>query len=45
MAGNYSYLIEAGYDPGYLDECTLLDLFLFLDRTNAMREKQGWKPA
>ena len=43
MGQMYAYLIEAGYPPNYLDECTLLDLDLFMRQTNEMRKKQGWK--
>ena len=42
MGDLYSYLIDAGYDPAYLDNCTLLDLDLFTRKTNERRSKQGW---
>lgn len=44
MGQLYAYLIEAGYDAAYLDQCTLLDLDLFGRQTNELRRKQGWKP-
>ena len=43
MGGLYAYLIDAGYDASYLDECTLFDLDLFSRQTNELRRKQGWK--
>ena len=45
MGALYSYLIDAGYQAAYLDECTLLDIDLFAQQTNELRRKQGWKPA
>jgi hypothetical protein len=44
MGEIYSYLLDAGYDAAYLDNCTLLDLDLFARQTNELRKKQGWKP-
>lgn len=44
MGALYAYLIEAGFPPQYLDDCTLPDLDLFATQTNKRREKQGWKP-
>lgn len=43
MGGLYSYLIDAGFNPAYLDDCTLLDLDLFVRQTNERRKKSGWK--
>lgn len=43
MGKLYSYLIEAGFDPAYLDRCTLFDLDLFASQTNERRKKQGWQ--
>lgn len=44
MGELYAYLVDAGYSPAYLDECTTLDLDLFTRQTNKIRKKQGWKP-
>lgn len=43
MGELYAYLIDAGYDPAYLDRCTVPDLDLFAVQTNELRKKQGWK--
>jgi hypothetical protein len=44
MGRLYAYLVDAGYDAAYLDSCNILDLELLVRNTNALREKQGWKP-
>ncbi len=44
MGGVYACLIDAGYDPAYLYECTILDLDLFMRQTNQLRAKKGWEP-
>lgn len=44
MAALYAYLVEAGYDAAYLDNCTIYDLDALTTATNKLREKQGWKP-
>jgi hypothetical protein len=41
MGQIYAHLIDAGYDPLYLDNSTLLDLDLYMRQTNALRKKQG----
>jgi hypothetical protein len=45
MGGLYAYLIDAGFPPDYLNNCTLLDLDLHTRHTNELRRKQGWKSA
>lgn len=44
MGELYAYLVEAGYDAAYLDQCTIYDIDLLSRQTNKLREKQGWKP-
>ena len=41
MGEIYAWLLDAGYDAAYLDNCTLLDIDLFMRQTNALRKKQG----
>jgi hypothetical protein len=43
MGTLYVTLVDAGFDPAYLDQCTLLDLDLFTRHVAEFRKKQGPK--
>jgi hypothetical protein len=43
MGALYAYLVDAGYDAAYLDECTLFDLDLFTRQTTELNKKKGPK--
>lgn len=41
MGGIYAYLIDAGWQAAYLDNCTIYDLDLNVRQTNKLQKKRG----